>query len=229
MPNSVAVSPSPPPSGEATASALDFVAIDVETANRSPASICAIGLVRVRSGRVAERASWLVQPPRGHDEFAPFNVQLHGISRERCSVADTWPAQRERLLEFIGNDVLVAHNSPFDLGVLAATHLAAGESSDMPPLPVLRHFCSLRLARRVYDLPRYRLPVAAAAAGFTNLQHHDPLSDAEAAAAIVIDGATRLGARTMGELAQVSGVAIRVADVHGDPAATEELIARATF
>lgn len=182
---------------------VDFTAIDFETANGSPASACAVGLARVRNSLVVERTGWLILPPPGHDSFLPFNVQLHGISRERVSRADTWPVQLPRLLDFIGSDVLVAHNAGFDLGVLAAASLATAQ-----PLPALRSLCSLRVARRVYRLPSYRLPLAAAEAGFTELSHHDPLSDALAAAAIVVDAATRLGADDLTTLAAASGVAV---------------------
>jgi DNA polymerase-3 subunit epsilon len=42
--------------------ALDFTAIDFETANSSSASACAVGLARVRDGRVVETAGWLIKP-----------------------------------------------------------------------------------------------------------------------------------------------------------------------
>ena len=48
--------------------ALDFTAIDFETANSSGASACAVGLARVRGGRVVATAAWLIKPPAGHDD-----------------------------------------------------------------------------------------------------------------------------------------------------------------
>ena len=41
---------------------LTFNAIDVETANERPASICQIGIVQVRAGRIGESLSVLVNP-----------------------------------------------------------------------------------------------------------------------------------------------------------------------
>jgi DNA polymerase-3 subunit epsilon len=45
------------------------------------------------------------------------------------------------------------------------------------------------VARKTYELDSYRLPKAAAAAGFGDFPHHDALADARACAQIVIDAA----------------------------------------
>lgn len=203
--------------------ALAFVAIDFETANGSPASACAVGLAKVDAGRIVERTGWLIRPPTGHDDFLPFNVQLHGISRERASSADEWARQLPRLLAFIDGLPLVAHNASFDLGVIAAASLATGCE-----LPDLDYACSLRAARRVYDLPSYRLPVAAREAGFVDLVHHDPVSDAEASAAIMIDAAKRTGAADLPTLTAALGVRIERL-VLAERAAAKRLVADATF
>lgn len=203
---------------------LSFTAIDFETANRSPASACAVGLVKVVDGAVVATESWLIRPPHGHDSFTPFNVRLHGIAAIDVADADSWTAQLPRLLAFADGDVLVAHNAPFDLGVIAAASIATDA-----PLPVLHHFCSLRTARRVYDLSSYRLPLAAAAAGFTDLVHHDPRSDAEASAAIVIDAGRRVGAADLAELGAAVGVRIGTLDIGTDRDEAERLVSGATF
>lgn len=203
---------------------IDFTAIDFETANGSPASACAVGLVRIRDGAVTERATWLIRPPAEHDVFLPFNVQLHGISREMTRGADTWESQLPGLLDFLGDDVLVAHNARFDIGVLLASSLAT-----QMRLPLLRYFCSLRLARRSYELHSYRLPVAAEAAGFRTLVHHDPMSDAEASAAIVVDTALRLGAEDLESLSTLKGVAIEQIALERELERAATLTAAATF
>ena len=55
---------------------LTFNAIDVETANERPYSICQIGIVQVRIGRIATSRSFTVDP---QEPFRTFNVRLHGI------------------------------------------------------------------------------------------------------------------------------------------------------
>jgi DNA polymerase III subunit epsilon len=48
----------------ATAKALDFAAIDFETADYERDSACAVGIVRVADGRVVRRVYHLIRPPR---------------------------------------------------------------------------------------------------------------------------------------------------------------------
>ena len=97
---------------------LDFTAIDFETANSSNASACAVGLARVRDGRVVATAGWLIQPPPGHDRFFELNTRIHGLRAEDVETAKTWSEQLEDLFAFLGADVLVAHNAGFDMMVL---------------------------------------------------------------------------------------------------------------
>ena len=183
---------------------LDFTAIDFETANSSPASACSVGLVRVRDGRVVATASWLIQPPAGHDEFQEWNVRIHGIRPEDVLGADSWVAQFDRLCGFAGADVLVAHNAGFDVNVLRR----ASEVTDLV-CPPYRSLCSLQVARKTYELDSYRLPKAAAAAGFAEFSHHDALADARACAQIVIDAARLAGAADVFLLAQALGLQIK--------------------
>lgn len=190
---------------------LDFTAIDFETANSSPASACSVGLVRVRDGRVVATAGWLIQPPAGHDEFQEWNVKIHGIRPHDVRDAATWSEQFDRLCAFAGADVLVAHNAGFDLNVLRRASEATGEIC-----PPYRSLCSLQVARKTYELDSYRLPKAAAAAGFSEFSHHDALADARACAEIVIDSARRAEASDVFGLARALGLRVT------EPVAAEE-------
>jgi DNA polymerase-3 subunit epsilon len=180
---------------------LDFTAIDFETANSSPASACAVGLVRVRDGVVVETDGWLIQPPPGHDEFQEWNVRIHGIRPEHVLSAARWVDQFDRLCGFAGADVLVAHNAGFDLNVLRRAAEATGGAC-----PPYQSLCSLQVARKTYQLESYRLPKAAEAAGFGEFPHHDALADARACAQIVIDAARRAGAADVHDLAALLGL-----------------------
>ncbi|SBN62570.1 DNA polymerase-3 subunit epsilon [Curtobacterium sp. 9128] len=182
---------------------LNFTAIDFETANSSPASACSVGLVKVRSGRVVDRASWFIRPPMGHDDFLEWNTRIHGIVAEDVVRAKTWEQQYPDLVAFAEGDVLVAHNARFDMGVIAggcsATGIALSEHHSM---------CSLQVARKTYTLDSYRLPVAAMAAGFEGFQHHDAAADAEACAAIVVHAAGRHDVDTVEALGAATRVSI---------------------
>jgi len=192
---------------------LDFTAIDFETANSSPASACSVGLVRVRDGEVVATAGWLIQPPPGHDEFQEWNVRIHGIQPTDVLSAATWVDQFDRLCGFAGADVLVAHNAGFDLNVLRRAAEATGMSC-----PPYRSLCSLQVARKTYQLDSYRLPMAAAAAGFAEFSHHDALADARACAQIVIDAARRHDAPDVFALAETLSLRVTEPAVPATPA-----------
>jgi DNA polymerase-3 subunit epsilon len=168
--------PLPPPDGT-------FVAIDFETADYEPDSACAVGIVRVEGLKVVYRESFRIRPPRPRMLF----TYLHGITWEMVKdaprFADAWP----RLAPVLdGASAVAAHNAPFDRRVLAACCQAAG--LDFPALPFL---CTVQLARRTWQLKPNDLPSVCRRLGI-GLIHHDPLSDAEACARIVIEaiGAT---------------------------------------
>ncbi|WP_043597855.1 exonuclease domain-containing protein [Frigoribacterium sp. MEB024] len=184
---------------------IDFTAIDFETANSSSASACSVGLVKVRDGVVVDKVGWLIQPPAGHDEFSEWNTRIHGIVASDVIGAFGWAEQFELLADFAGDDVFVAHNAGFDMGVIKAACAATG----LTP-PPWSYLCSLQVARKTYSLDSYRLPVAATAAGFDAFSHHDALADAEACAAIVAHAALFHGASDLGELATIASVKVKV-------------------
>lgn len=98
---------------------LSFTAIDFETANPKRASVCAVGVVKVRDGVVVDSLETLVQPPPGHESFNPFNVGVHGIQPYDVLGAPTWDVVHGKVAEFIDGDAIVAHNASFDRSVLA--------------------------------------------------------------------------------------------------------------
>jgi len=182
---------------------VEFTAIDFETANSSGASACSVGLVKVRDGRVVDRAYWLLRPPFPHDEFNEWNVRIHGITPDMVADATSWAARLDEFREFTGDDWLVAHNATFDMGVIAKSSEAFGLE-----VPVHRYLCSLQVARKTYHLDSYRLPVAAMAAGFEDFSHHNALDDAEACAAIIAHAARRHDADDLDALARITGVRV---------------------
>ncbi len=198
---------------------LDFTAIDFETANSSNASACAVGLVRVRAGRVVAQTGWLIRPPAGYDRFFELNTRIHGIREEDVADAKTWSEQLGDLTAFAGADVLVAHNAGFDMAVLNRASEACGDV-----VPPYRYACSLQAARKVYDLASYRLPFVAAEAGFAEFAHHNAVADALACAHVMIDIAGRLGVDDVDDLAaaariRVSRIAVAAAPETSFPAA----------
>ena len=174
---------------------LSFTAIDFETANGSPASPCAVGLVRVVDGEIHESLSMLFQPPFPHNWFHDGNIRVHGIRPEDVVDAPNWEEVLPELLLFTEGLTLIAHNASFDMGVLKAA--ADAVSFD---LPNLNYACSLQMARKTYNLESYRLNAVAYAAGHEEFNPHDALADADACARIVLHMAGRHDADSLDEL-----------------------------
>lgn len=190
---------------------LNFTAIDFETANGSPASPCAVGLVKVVEGKIVDTYSTLIQPPYPQDWFEPFNIKVHGITPDDVKDAPSWDVALEQMLTFISGDDLIAHNAGFDMGVLKASALAIDAV-----LPDLRYGCSLIMARKTYNLESYKLNQVAYAIGIEEFNHHDALADSEACARIVIHMANRHGVDNLDDLAKLTNHNIKC--LLGEPA-----------
>ncbi|KQB85262.1 exonuclease domain-containing protein [Corynebacterium oculi] len=179
-----------PAGAEARVPGLNFVALDVETANADWGSICQVGAVRFIDGREVAAESWLCQPPV--PGFHPTNVGVHGITQDDVSQAPTFAECLPRIVEFLGDLPFVAHNAQFDATALHRACAAAGIDA-----PTLHFGCSLALARTQgrsgLRVVNHRLPTVAAALGVPLDQHHEALSDARACGAIVAALAARHG------------------------------------
>lgn len=174
---------------------LDFTAIDFETANGFRGSPCAVGLTKVRSGRVVDEASWLMRPPANHDHFEYHNVRIHGIRSEDVAGLPRFGELFPEIGAFIGGDILAAHNAAFDLGVIRSGLEVSGLAG-----PAYEYVCTVMLSRRCYSLVSNSLPFAAEEAGVPLVNHHDAAEDARACAGILIDIAARNKANSIAEL-----------------------------
>jgi DNA polymerase III subunit epsilon len=154
-----------------------FVAIDFETANISPDSACAIGLVVVQGNRIARRQHYLIRPPDRQFVF----TYLHGIAWEDVRDAPTfyelWPT-----LEALtaGADFLAAHNASFDRRVLDSCCRTYSLRQ-----PAREFVCTVKLARTLWGLYPTKLTDVCRHLNIS-LRHHQADSDAEACARIVI-------------------------------------------
>jgi DNA polymerase III epsilon subunit-like protein len=163
---------------------IDFIALDFETANKFRGSPCSVGVVVVQNSEIIEEYDLLMKPPEatGPEDFDDFNVALHGIDwgkvKDQPSFLEVWNS----LLPTIGNLPLVAHNAAFDIGVLRDSLDISGA-----PWPNLNYACTLVASRRLLKIPSYSLPYVAAELNVALGKHHDALSDAKAAAGIMIE------------------------------------------
>jgi len=89
---------------------MDFVVVDVETANPDLSSICQIGIASFRDGSLADTWESLVNP---EDYFDPVNVSIHGIDNDRVKDAPTWPEIFPQISSRLTGEITVSH-TPFD-------------------------------------------------------------------------------------------------------------------
>ena len=168
--------------------ALNFTAIDFETANRRRASACAVGIAVVDDGKIARVDSTLVRPPIL--EFEGINVGIHGITETMVVDAPEFNQLWEAwILPAIPSGTIVAHNASFDTSVLRGSFCAY----EMP-CPDLDYYCTRVLAKNhLSDFVSYDLQSVAQAYDVKLTNHHDPMEDARAAAEIAIALCEELG------------------------------------
>ena len=157
---------------------LRFAALDFETADYGRDSACAVAVVVVDSGAIVYKGCSLIRPPRRNFVF----TYLHGISWEDVAnqpdFKEFWPKLKPL---FNGVDFIAAHNAAFDRSVLYTCCEDCGVTA-----PDTRFLCTMRLARRLWDIRPTKLPDVC---NYLNiaLKHHDPASDALACAQIVLE------------------------------------------
>lgn len=146
-----------------------FVALDFETATQNRNSMCAIGLVVVRENVIIEKFYALVQPP--NNEYNLHNIELHRILPDFTVNAPTFPEIYPKLKSYIQGSTVVCHNSDFDTNVLMRTMDFYNIQDDLK----MDINCTMRIyggAGLKVCCEEHQIP----------LNHHDPLSDAEACA-----------------------------------------------
>jgi DNA polymerase III subunit epsilon len=145
-----------------------FTAIDFETATPHRSSICQVGMVRVVDGEIFQTFSQLIRPP--DNQYNYFNIRVHGITpvmtQYEPSFYEVWPV----ISSLIENQLVVAHNAPFDAGVLRTTLLHYGLR-----VPDFRTDCTYRLSKMNLKKMCETLDIEL-------LHHHDAMHDALACA-----------------------------------------------
>jgi DNA polymerase III subunit epsilon len=158
---------------------MDFVALDVETSNADCSSICQIGIARFKDGRLNEEWSTLVNP---EEEFDPFNVAIHHITKEMVEDSPIFPKLVNKLRPRLEGKVVVCH-TPFDRVAVsqACSKYNIGEFE-------CSWLDSSRIARRAWPQFSHRgygLQNVCEFIGY-GFTHHDALEDAKAAAQVLL-------------------------------------------
>ena len=162
------------------------MAIDFETADYKRDSACALALVRVENNLIVKRECYFIKPPHPNFEF----TYIHGITwnqvKDEPTFSQLWPKIKPC---FDDVEFIVAHNVGFDKSVLkACCNIAGIEFPDKP------FKCTMNLSRKLWNIRPTKLPDVCNNFGIA-LNHHDPASDAEACAKIMIEVLKELNSR----------------------------------
>jgi len=159
----------------------NFAAIDFETANYYPSSVCSVGIVIVRDGQIVEKIYHLIRPEP--EWYAYRHTQIHGLTVEDTANAKVFPFVWQEIAPKIAGLPLVAHNASFDEACLRAVFRVY-----QMDYPDYEFHCTCRASRKMFgkNLPNHQLHTVAAHVGFDLTNHHHALADAEACAAIAI-------------------------------------------
>jgi len=175
---------------------MDFVAIDVETANADMASICQIGIAKVTNGIISDTWQSYVDP---EDFFDGVNVSIHGINDSTVKGAPTFPEVFPTVDSYLREQVVVCHTH-FDRVALHQAVVRYGiEDVQCTWLD------SARVARRTWQecaWKGYGLEKVCRIIGY-DFKHHDALEDAKAAANVVLAASPAAGLDIDGWLRRV--------------------------
>jgi len=157
---------------------MRYVAFDVETPNSRNDRMSSIGIAVVENGEIVDTFYSLVNP---ECEFHYYNVALTGITPEMVRDKPSFPELWEKIEPIMSSGMLVAHNAPFDMSVLAKCLRYYG----IVWHPAAEYCCTCQMARRLMKgLPNHRLNTICYELDIA-LDHHDALSDARACAEIL--------------------------------------------
>jgi DNA polymerase-3 subunit epsilon len=160
-------------------SEMEFVAIDVETANPDMASICQVGIAVYKAGALADSWGCLVNPQA---DFSPGNIAVHGLSYEAVRDAPTFAGIADALWRRLATHIVACH-TPFDRLCLERACTRFGLS-----LPEFTWLDTARVVRRAWpEFARSGYGLANVAGRFgIEFRHHDAVEDARATGLLLL-------------------------------------------
>lgn len=140
----------------------DYCVLDTETTGLSAYydEVIEIGILRVRNGEITDRYEQLVKP---ENEIDGFITSLTGITNVMVADKPSIENVKSDVLAFLGSDVIVGHNTSFDI-----RFLAVGFQKDISN----EYMDTMQFARKLYpDLPHHRLSDLSEYLQLTNNEH----------------------------------------------------------
>jgi len=179
---------------------MNFIAIDLETANNKRSSICTFGIAIVENGKIMNTERFFINLKL--DYYDSFNTRLHGIADRHTYSQKTFKQQWIDYKKYFHNQTIVAHNASFDCSVLRYIL----DYSKMG-FPDFDYHCTYRLTQETLELDNYKLSDVASHFKI-KLKHHDAESDAKASALVALKLCEKFKANSLEELSTSLGFKI---------------------
>ena len=150
-----------------------YCVLDLETTGLSfrTEKITEIGIMKIKNGEVIDSFETFVNP----EKPIPYEVvEVTKITDDMVKDAPTIKEIFPKVIEFIGDSVLVAHNADFDIGFLKHNAAQLGHKFDYT------YIDTLRLAKDLFpDYKKYKLGIIAENLGIKVEVAHRALDDVD--------------------------------------------------
>jgi len=150
-----------------------YCVLDLETTGLSfrTEKITEIGIMKMQNGEVIDEFSCFVNPEK---PIPPKVVEVTNITDDMVKDAETIETIFPKMLDFIGDSVLVAHNADFDIGFLKYNAKELGYRLENT------YMDTLRLAKELFpDFKKYKLGIIAEKLGIKVEVAHRALDDVD--------------------------------------------------
>lgn len=164
---------------------MDFLSIDVETANADLSSICKIGIVFFKDGKVMEKWESLINPQADFDDM---NIFIHGINERDVKDAPVFTAIYDELVSILDNKI-VTHHTSFDKTAITKV-IDKYNLKQINPIWI----DTARVVRRTWQEFSHKGYGLKNMSKFLKIdfKHHDPLEDARLSGIILIEAMNKL-------------------------------------
>jgi len=149
----------------------EYCVLDLETTGISPVTekITEVGIIKMRNGEIIDEFECFVNPEK---PIPPKVVEITNITDEMVKDAETIDKVIPKIIDFIGDSVLVAHNAKFDMGFLKHNFEKYGHKFEYT------YIDTLPLARAMFpDFKKFKLGIIADKLGIKVEVAHRALDD----------------------------------------------------
>ncbi len=150
-----------------------YCVLDLETTGFSfrTEKITEVGIMKVKNGEVIDEFSCFVNPEKPIPQRV---IEVTNITDDMVRNAETIETVMPKIIEFVGDSVLVAHNADFDIGFLKYNAKVLGLTLDNTYLD------TLRLAKELFpEYKKYKLGIIAENLGIKVEVAHRALDDVD--------------------------------------------------